>query len=415
MAEARRLIPISADWVLKRIQDGKKVRLKNALIKGDLDISKLDLPTRHIERTESQKEMGLAEDVKIVQSLIKITDSIFNGYFDFRNSIFSGYAEFEGATFSEFVKFDGATFSDYAGFEGATFSRDVIFDGATFSWYAWFNGTTFSKYAGVNGATFRDYVRFDGATFSEYAGFEGATFLSSDVNFKEAAFSSNVNFEEASFSGDVRFDEATFSEYAGFKGARFEGDVLTFRRATFISPLSQEEACRKAKNVLEKNGDREEAGYHFYREMEAKRKQKESDYKYFDYEALLVCKEIDIPPRELTDLCKYLRYNILDFFFIQVIFGYGVHPFRLWSCWWVFVGLFALLYWMGSGINNSTTNQPLNFLDYLWFSITVAVTPGFAGYKPVPGFYQVVAGVEAIFGTFMWVAFITTFGKKYMK
>jgi len=80
------------------------------------------------------------------------------------------------------------------------------------------------------------------------------------------------------------------------------------------------------------------------------------------------------------------------------------------------VGILAIFYWIGCGVNDSKTDQPLtNFLEYLWFSITVAVTPGFAGYKPAPGFYQVLAGVEAIFGTFMWAAFITTFAKKYMR
>ncbi|MGV8126293.1 MAG: ion channel [Methanothrix sp.] len=98
-----------------------------------------------------------------------------------------------------------------------------------------------------------------------------------------------------------------------------------------------------------------------------------------------------------------------------MIFGYGVNPRRLWGFWWFIVCLFALLYWTGGGINDSTSTQPLNILDYLWFSITVAVTPGFAGYKPTPGIFQIVAGLEAIFGTFMWAAFITTFAKKYMR
>ena len=168
-------------------------------------------------------------------------------------------------------------------------------------------------------------------------------------------------FGDATFSKNATFKRATFSGDPWFEGAKFEGDVLTFRDATFIEAKYQEEACRKAKNVLEKNGDREEAGYHFYREMEGKRKQKESNYKYFDYEGLLFYNETDASPRELTDLYKYLRYNILDYLFIQIIFGYGVHPLRLWGFWLIFVALFAVLYWMGDGINNSTSTQPLRF------------------------------------------------------
>ena len=92
------------------------------------------------------------------------------------------------------------------------------------------------------------------------------------------------------------------------------------------------------------------------------------------------------------------------------MFGYGVHPLRLWAWWFFFVGVFAAFYWIGKGVTGAS--QPL---DYIWFSITVAVTPGFAGYKPAPGLFQVVAGLEAIFGTFMWAAFITTFARKYMR
>jgi hypothetical protein len=110
----------------------------------------------------------------------------------------------------------------------------------------------------------------------------------------------------------------------------------------------------------------------------------------------------------------YIRYP--EFVSIQLIFGYGVHPLRLWGFWIFFAISFAILFWIGGGVNNSTTAKPLtDFLEYLWFSITVAVTPGFAGYKPAPGFYQVLAGTEAILGTFMWAAFITTFAKKYMR
>jgi hypothetical protein len=64
------------------------------------------------------------------------------------------------------------------------------------------------------------------------------------------------------FSGD------TFSGDAFFNATKFEGELLAFRNAAFTLPISQEGACRRAKNVLERNGDREEAGYHFYREMD---------------------------------------------------------------------------------------------------------------------------------------------------
>jgi len=475
MQEARRLV--SADWVLKRIQEGKKVRLKNAHINGYINLSKLDLPIKTVARTDFQKNiLGLSTECKIVSSSINISDTEFKGTVIFFNCLFDTDARFKGATFSRNAEFMGATFSRNAEFMGATFSGNAVFEGATFNEDTWFNGATFSGNAVFEGATFR-YAGFEGATFSRNVGFRRATF-SRNVGFRRATFSGNAVFEGATFNEDTWFSGATFRyaefkgatfnedtwfsgatfryaefkgatfnedtwfngatfRYAGFKGAtfnedawfegatfngyawfsgaRFEGDVLTFRGAAFTNPAPQENACRRAKNVLERNGDRDEAGYHFYREMEAKRKQKESNYSYFDHEALLVCKELDIPSRELKDLRKYLRYNILEYFFIQVIFGYGVHPLRIWG-FWIFVAvIFAILFWMGSGINDSA-NEPLNnILEYLWFSITVAVTPGFGGNKPASLIYFILACVEAIFGTFMWAAFVTTFARKYMR
>jgi hypothetical protein len=50
--------------------------------------------------------------------------------------------------------------------------------------------------------------------------------------------------------------------------------ALTFREAKFTHMEAQEEACRKAKQTWETLGDRKIADDHFYREMEAKRKQK---------------------------------------------------------------------------------------------------------------------------------------------
>ena len=147
-----------------------------------------------------------------------------------------------------------------------------------------------------------------------------------------------------------------------------------------MHPLSQGSVCRLAKKISETNGNKEEADYHFYREMEAERTQRP----------------------------WYVRFP--EYVFIQRIFGYGVHPWRLWAWWFFFVGVFAAIYWKWGGVTSAT-----QYLDYIWFSITVAVTPGFAGYKPTPGLFQVVAGIEAIFGTFMWAAFIATFARKYMR
>lgn len=350
--ETRPRIPIKADWVLKRIQEGKKVRLRNAIIEGELDLNILDLPTQRMDRTELQKLQGLKEDVKIVQSSIKINNSTIKGMLDFSNSVLIRDAMFEGTTFN-----------GNAEFEGAIFKEDASFDGATFCQYAGFNDVTFG-------------FSFFGAVFNGFAWFEGAT-------FSEMAF-----FYNAIFSKNATFKRATFSGHPWFEGAKFEGDVLTFRDATFIEAEYQEEACRKAKNVLEKNGDREEAAYHFYREMDGKRKQKPWYYRY------------------------------PEFIFLQLIFGYGVHPWWLMYWWLVIIFVFANIYSIGNGIDGTE-----HWIDYIKISFAIAIAPGYiaaiinpasAGYKLI-SIYQAVAIIETIVGTFLWAGFIATFAKKYMK
>ncbi len=394
---------VSADWILNRVQNGKRVRLKNAVIKGDLDTYKLVLPTEHVDRTESQLQQRLLSECKIIFSSIEITNSEFKGTVILSNCIFKQTISFTRTSFSEDAGFYGAIFTKNARFDEAIFTKNARFDEAIFSEDARFDEAIFSTSSSFCGASFIGDAWFVQASFSRY------------VWFLRTTFNAFALFEGASFNAFVWFEGTSFNEYVWFEGTSFSGDILTFKDAYFADTYSQEYACRKAKNLLEKNGDREEAGYHFYREMEAKRKQKESNYRYIDYESLLFYNETNITPTELKDLFKYLRYNIFEYLFIQAIFGYGVHPLRLWGFWMGFAALFAILYWIGGGINNSTPNQPLNLLDYLWFSITVAVTPGFAGYKPATGIYQVLAGLEAIFGTFMWAAFITTFARKYMR
>jgi hypothetical protein len=172
---------------------------------------------------------------------------------------------------------------------------------------------------------------------------------------------------EAEIDGNVRFD-----------GTEIKG-VCSFKKAKFKYPKAQEEACRTARITQERIGDRVEADYHFYREMEAKRKHKHP-----------IIRVLELP--------------------VQYIFGYGVHPWRVITTWLVAVFCLASVYWIGNGVVAADS-----FWEYFYFSVVTAATPGYGGYKPVTGFYQALASFEAIFGTFMWAAFIATFARKYMR
>ena len=70
-----------------------------------------------------------------------------------------------------------------------------------------------------------------------------------------------------------------FDSNANFWKSQFMGDV-SFKNAVFAEPYGQEQACRAARQALERLGDRERAGYYFYREMDGKRKQKKWYIRY---------------------------------------------------------------------------------------------------------------------------------------
>ena len=183
------------------------------IVRGDLNLSKLDLPTKHVNRTHFFliEILDLSETPKVIASPIRINDSIFDGFVYFNNSIFNEMTDFSGSNFTRDAYFRGAT-----AFSNATFSTDAFFNKATFNKNADFIGTSFNN------------VDFNNAIFRGDAQFYGARFKS--ALFIKANFSEDTQFGEATF-GMTWFDEATFNGNASFDGAKFENAF--FPKATF--------------------------------------------------------------------------------------------------------------------------------------------------------------------------------------
>lgn len=415
---------IPASEILDKIQKGEPVKYDHVRIIGNLDVSKLDLPTKHVDRTEYQQARGLLLESKIISSQINIVNSKFEGIVNFSNCVFEENGNFGGASFSKVAYFEGASFRGHADFGGACFDGNALFEGASFSRNALFEGAYFGEMALFKGASFGEGAGFDRASFSRSAGFDRASFskeawfirtcFDGIVWFRGASFGKEAWFIEASFSKETWFNGASFSSNAMFNGASFSGDILTFRYASFADPASQEYVCRKAKNVLEKNGNREEAGLHFYREMEAKRVQK--GIRGNSGLGLINCLKTDT-----WSFQRFLWYDVIEWLFAQVMFGYGVHFERLIASWAVIVVLFASLYYSGDAISGISS-----VFDYLKVSFATAIAPGYiavimnpsnstGGYRLTSGYYQAAAMVETLLGTFLWAGFIATFAKKYMR
>jgi hypothetical protein len=218
---------------------------------------------------------------------------------------------------------------------------------------------------------------------------------------------------------------------------------IQVKNTTFYNMFGQEEACRTARRTQEGLGDRVLTDYHFYREMEAKRKQK---YKTFSLKPILKLirkSGLEKPLHEymgflekkpILELIRKLGlekllYEYTEFLEkerriywgflelpVQYIFGYGVYPWRMIATWLVTVFCLAFVYWLGKGVLIGNGVEAADSLvECIYFSVVTAATPGYGGYRPNPGFYQGLASFEAIFGTFMWAAFIATFARKYMR
>ena len=59
--DTSRIVP--AEEILGKIERGEPVEYDSVIVVGDLDLSEVDLPTRHVERTDYEiKWLGLSED-----------------------------------------------------------------------------------------------------------------------------------------------------------------------------------------------------------------------------------------------------------------------------------------------------------------------------------------------------------------
>ena len=238
-----------------------------------------------------------------------------------------------------------------------------------------------------NDATIKGDINFNGARITGFVKFYGAT-IEGNAWFSDTTIKRQLIFTRAMISGIVLFERTTVDEGAFFDGATMRGITIfspekitefSFTYATFGDMSAQEYACRMAKITQDRVGNRASADYHFYREMEAKRKRKNP-----------IIRLLELP--------------------VQYIFGYGVYPWRVITTWLVTVFVLAFVYWLGHGVVAADS-----FWGCLYFSIVTAATPGYGGYTPAPGLYHGLASFEAIFGTFMWAAFIATFARKYMR
>jgi hypothetical protein len=438
----------------------KAEKVKEKVDKRDFNFEGAKLLLIDFSKREIEGDVNFSDVVIIISAWFGGAEIGGNASFDeaeiggdawFFNTKIGGDAGFGNAKIGRKAWFVNAKIGENAWFDEAEIGGNASFGGAEIGGDASFFITKIGGDAGFVNAKIGGNAWFGGAEIGGNASFDEAEI--GGAGFVNAKIGGNASFDEAEIGGDAWFDEAEIGENASFGGAeicsyaRFDlleiKGKLSFRDAIFEKPEAQEESCRKAKRVWEEFGDRIEVDYYFYREMEAKRKQK---YLHFSLKELisklmvklglekLIRKHIEFFEKILKQIHKLGLEKLLDkhkeifgkerriyWGFlelpVQYIFGYGVHPLWVIGWWFLTVLSLAFVYWIGNGVlvGGELEVAADSFGEYFYFSVVTAATPGYGGYKPVPGFYQALASFEAIFGTFMWAAFIATFARKYMR
>jgi len=227
-----RVVP--AKEILDKIERGEPVVYDHVIVKGDLDLRGLDLPTRRVDRTSNEIEiMGLSEIAMVVSSQIAITHSIiedmvyfnniiFNYTVGFYGSNFNGIAEFMGSNFNGTADFRGSEFNGYAYFVGSEFKGDADFRGSEFKGSAAFWDSKFNGDADFEGSEFNGDAAFSGPEFNGAAHSWGSEF-NGDANFLFSKFKGSAAFWDSKFNGDANFGYSEFKGSAAFSGSEFNG------------------------------------------------------------------------------------------------------------------------------------------------------------------------------------------------
>jgi hypothetical protein len=299
---------VQASEILEKIERGEPVVYTDNVIEGDINIGDLMLPVVRIARSPNEiKQEGLSENLRVVRSPLIIQGCLINGDVDFSNvrilepASFSinriqGEANFLGSQFYQSAYFSYSQFNEDADFSYSQFNKDADFSYSQFNKHANFRESLFNEDADFSYSLFRRDANFGRATFSGDLSFEGSRIDS--LNLKDAKFSKIV-LKSWNSIGHMEYDEMAYQLL-----------ISNFRN----------------RNLPEAANDC-----------------------YYDYR------------NDRRSDSQWLKVN----WFIQpadyalmLFYGYGVKPDRpiIWS--FVFIAIFAALFWWRQGILPVREGEP---------------------------------------------------------
>jgi len=243
---------VQAKEILRMIERDEDVKIENRVIKGDLDLSKVnlnrDLNGRFIvtsviiiRKSEISgfvnfENTSFGDENDPNKIYVEFINTIFKGNVCFKNAHFFGHVEFSGSHFRKRPDFDYVHFDTYVDFYYAKFIKGCGFYEAVFGKYEakcksdlFLRGENFhetSLCADFSHAMIGGNTNFDRAYFYKVASFAYTTFGKGSLILTNILFSASAYFDNAHFKGEVFFNNVKFSDNAIFRGTQFDEDVI---------------------------------------------------------------------------------------------------------------------------------------------------------------------------------------------
>jgi hypothetical protein len=228
---------VNASEILEKIEKGDPVEYDHVIVKGNLDLSQLSLPTKHIERTPDEIESyELSENQTVVRSPIRINDSKIYGIVYLNNTLFLKPINLKLSNFNSDASFAHSTFNSGASFWGSNFNSTADFSGSNFNSTANFGDTNFNSTADFSGSDFDGFAGIWGSNFNSTADFSGSDF-NNNADFRYSNFNSTANFGDTKFNSNAYFVRSNFNNNADFRYSNFNGfnRTVDFRYSNFNS------------------------------------------------------------------------------------------------------------------------------------------------------------------------------------
>ncbi|PWI46421.1 hypothetical protein CEE45_16890 [Candidatus Heimdallarchaeota archaeon B3_Heim] len=366
---------VPAEKILKMIEKGEPVEIDNAIITGELKLSKINLEVEEIN----------GKEMRVVKSKVTITNSTIQEIAIFRYYI------------PETDRYSPILLTQEVSFYLTEFQKRADFSEAQFQKEADFSYAQFQKRAIFSEAQFQEEPNFRRAQFQEEAFFETAQFQEG-ANFYEAKFRKLAYFEGAQFQEGAFFMDAQFEYLVDFGDTDFPGLFIDWRQI-------------KGRLVWDET---------FYAQLIKHYKESgefgDADSAYYEYRV----RERRIEKR------WYNPTRGLEYIFLDLSCGYGVKPFRAVLYGLVLIFLFSCFYYQPKAVKErGKPDSKPRFTDAFYFSVNTFTTVGYGDWYPTAQFlkikgrkicrFRTLAMIEGFVGWLIIALFLVTLGKVWIR